>query len=64
MDWFMNHYLTDTENRNDGLADAARQPVGLPDCFIATCEFDRCDRAKRMERRANGGQSRPSATTG
>jgi acetyl esterase len=41
MQWFMNHYLTDAEK-----ADAKASPLlhsslsGLPDCFVATCEYD------------------------
>jgi acetyl esterase len=41
MDWFMNHYITDAEK-----ADVLASPLlhsnlaGLPDTFIATCEYD------------------------
>jgi acetyl esterase len=41
MEWFMGHYVTDAER-----ADTMASPLlhenlaGLPDCFIATCEFD------------------------
>jgi acetyl esterase len=41
MEWFMNHYLTDAEK-----ADVLASPLlhsnlaGLPDTFIATCEYD------------------------
>jgi acetyl esterase len=41
MEWFMNHYITDAEK-----ADVKASPLlhsnlaGLPDCFIATCEYD------------------------
>jgi acetyl esterase len=41
MEWFMNHYLTDAEK-----ADTKASPLlhsslaGLPDCFVATCEYD------------------------
>jgi acetyl esterase len=41
MEWFMNHYLTESER-----ADVMASPLlhenlaGLPDTFIATCEFD------------------------
>ena len=41
MEWFMNHYITDAEK-----ADVMASPLlhsnlaGLPDTFIATCEYD------------------------
>jgi acetyl esterase len=41
MEWFMNHYVSDTDR-----TDAKASPMlhssleGLPDCFVATCEFD------------------------
>jgi acetyl esterase len=41
MEWFMNHYLTGSER-----AEVLASPLlhenlsGLPDCFIATCEYD------------------------
>jgi acetyl esterase len=41
MEWFMNHYITDAEK-----ADVLASPLlhtnlaGLPDTFIATCEYD------------------------
>jgi acetyl esterase len=41
MEWFMNHYLSGEER-----ADVMASPLlhdslaGLPDCFIATCEYD------------------------
>ncbi|MEO7369663.1 MAG: alpha/beta hydrolase [Ilumatobacteraceae bacterium] len=41
MEWFMNHYLTDAE-RADVLASPLLHSnlAGLPDTFIATCEYD------------------------
>jgi acetyl esterase len=41
MEWFMNHYLAEAE-RSDVLASPLLHSnlAGLPDCFIATCEFD------------------------
>jgi acetyl esterase len=41
MEWFYSHYLTDTE-RSEPLASPMLNEnlSGLPDCFIATCEFD------------------------
>ena len=41
MEWFMNHYLAESE-RDDVLASPLLHEnlAGLPDTFIATCEFD------------------------
>ena len=41
MEWFMNHYITDAE-RVDVLASPLLHSnlAGLPDTFIATCEYD------------------------
>ncbi len=41
MEWFMGHYLTDAE-RSETMASPMLHEnlAGLPDCFIATCEFD------------------------
>ncbi len=41
MHWFMNHYITETE-RSETMASPLLHAdlSGLPDCFIATCEYD------------------------
>jgi acetyl esterase len=41
LEWFYSHYLTDTE-RSEAMASPMLHEnlSGLPDCFIATCEFD------------------------
>lgn len=41
MHWFMNHYITETE-RSEAMASPLLHAdlAGLPDCFIATCEYD------------------------
>ena len=41
MYWFMNHYITETE-RSETMASPLLHAdlAGLPDCFIATCEYD------------------------
>ena len=41
MEWFYSHYLTGTE-RSEAMASPMLHEnlSGLPDCFIATCEFD------------------------
>ena len=41
MEWFMNHYLTDAQRAETMASPMLHENLsGLPDTFIATCEFD------------------------
>lgn len=41
MDWFMNHYLTEAEKSEVLASPLLHSDLSrLPDCFIATCEYD------------------------
>ena len=41
MEWFMSHYVTDSERAEPMASPLLHANLsGLPDCFIATCEFD------------------------
>jgi acetyl esterase len=41
MQWFMNHYLTDAEKSDTKASPLLHSSLaGLPDCFVATCEYD------------------------
>ncbi|MEP7115064.1 MAG: alpha/beta hydrolase [Ilumatobacteraceae bacterium] len=41
MEWFMGHYLSDEERAEPLASPLSNENLsGLPDCFIATCEFD------------------------
>jgi acetyl esterase len=41
MQWFMNHYLTDAEKTDTKASPLLHSSLaGLPDCFVATCEYD------------------------
>jgi acetyl esterase len=61
MEWFYGHYLTDTERSETMASPMLHENLsGLPDCFIATCEFDPLrdqGEAYGDALRANGGRA-------